>query len=101
MTDYQRVIANTRTRIGAILGLRTAVAVLSVWLLVWGTTVLVLRGTLLVAREPLLWGLVGVVAAAFAGFVVAIRRRPSAENVPRDARQPLALRWAIDGYRGR
>ena len=29
MTDHQRVIANTRARIGAILGLRTAVAVLS------------------------------------------------------------------------
>ena len=93
MTDHQRVIANTRARIGAILGLRTAVAVLSAWLLVWGTTVLVLRGALLVSWQPLLWGLVGVVAAGIVGAVVAVRRCPSADTV----RAMLDCHWRCGG----
>ena len=93
MTDHRRVIANTRARIGAVLGLRTAVTVLSAWLLAWGTIVFVLRGALLVSREPLLWGLLGVVAAAIVGTVVAVRRRPSAETV----RALLDSHWRCGG----
>ena len=93
MTDHQRVVANTRARIRTILGLRTAVAVLSAWLLVWGTAVFVLRGTLLVSRESLLWGLLGVVAAVVFGAVVAVRRCPSADTV----RAMLDGHWQCGG----
>ena len=54
---------------------------------------LVLRGVLLVPREPLLWGLVGVVAAAIVGVVVAIRRCPSADTV----RAMLDGHWQCGG----
>ena len=93
MTDHRRAIANTRARIGAILGLRTAVSFLSAWMLAWGTVVLVLRGALGVSREPLLWGLVGVVAAGIVGVVVAIRRRPSVDMV----RAMLDAHWQCGG----
>ncbi|HEX4142773.1 MAG TPA: hypothetical protein VHY91_04410 [Pirellulales bacterium] len=93
MTDHQRVVASVRAQIGAILGLRAAVAVLSGWLVVWGTAVLVLRGLLLVPREPLLWGLVGVVAAAIVGGVVAVRRRPSVDAI----RAMLDAHWRCGG----
>jgi hypothetical protein len=66
---------------------------LSAWMLVWGTTVLVLRGALFVPRQPLLWGLVGVVAAVVIGVAIAVRRRPSADTV----RAMLDGHWRCGG----
>ncbi len=81
MTEHERVIARLRAAIGNVLGLRLALALLSGWLLLWGAAVLLLRGVLLVGREELLWGLLGVLAVAVIGVTMAIRRRPSANVV--------------------
>lgn len=81
MADNQRIVEQTRQRIALMLGLRTAVAVLSGWLIAWGTLVLILRASVGTSREVLLWGLCGIAVAAVAGIVVAVRRRPSSAVV--------------------
>lgn len=86
MAEYQRLVDRTRRRIGIMLGLRTAVAVLSGWLLLWGTLVLILRTSLAVPRETLLWGLSGIAVAVMAGIVTGIRRCPS----------PVTIRALLD-----
>ncbi|HEX4129821.1 MAG TPA: hypothetical protein VHZ24_07245 [Pirellulales bacterium] len=93
MTDHERVIAGTRARIAAVLGLRTAVVVLSAWLVAWGVAVLVLRGVLLMPWQPLLWGFIGVAVAAVAGVMVGARRRPSTAAV----RAMLDAHWNCGG----
>ena len=99
MTDHQRVIASTRARIGAILGLRAAVAVLSAWLIGWGTTVLVLRGVFGSASRCCgdWW--------AWPRRPSSARRRPSPLPFGRyracDARRPLDAAAVADGGRRR
>jgi len=81
MAEHQRIVEQTRRRIGLVLGMRTAVAFLSGWLLVWGTLVLVLRAGLAVPRVPLLWGLAGILVAAGVGIWKGIRHCPSSMTV--------------------
>ena len=101
MTDHQRVIANMRARIGAILGLRAAVPILSAWLLVWGTSrACVARGAAC-SR--------GAAAVGTGGRGCGGRRRRRRCHSPPsfgryrscDARRPLAMRRPVDGGRRR
>lgn len=94
MADYQRVIEKLRFRIGLFLALRTAVTVLSVWLLAWGLTVLTLRGAFSVPYGPLLlWGMAGVVVAIATGIVVAVRSAPPESTI----RAMLDNHWQCGG----
>jgi hypothetical protein len=93
MIDHERVIASTRAKIGAVLGIRAFVAALSIWLLAWGSVVLVLRAVLLVPRGLLAWGAVGILGAGIFAVVIAQRRRPATEMV----RALLDAQWGCGG----
>jgi hypothetical protein len=85
--------AAVRDARGAVFGVlfcRYAVRFASVWLLIWGLGVLVLRSGLDVAREALLWGGVGVPAAMLLATVAALRGTPA----------PAAVRAWLDRYNG-
>ncbi len=81
MDPIEATVIRTRRKIGFFLALRVSLIVLSGWLLVWGTAVLILRGIFGFSREPMYWGIAGVVAAIVVGIVSGIRRSPSLTTV--------------------
>jgi len=93
MTDHQRLVGKVQSRIAMILGIRSAVVALSVWLLCWGGVVLIARGAFGVPWEPLLWGLAGLPFVAGVGMILGSRRVPSAETV----RAMLDHQWECGG----
>ncbi len=88
MTAHDRVVQQFGRRLAALLVGRQALGFVTVWLFVWGTTVLALRAALGTPRGPLLWGLAGLPPCAVLAYLVARRRFPSA----------AAVRALLDGH---
>ena len=81
METTDRQVRDFRRRVAVISATAIGVRYLSLWCLLWGTAVLALRAGFEVPREPLLWGLAGVLPAASAAAILGFRRRPARRAV--------------------
>jgi Chromosome segregation ATPases len=81
MVQDSREVRRIRSKVARAIGLRFAVLVLTGWLLVWGLLVIILRTTLTISSQSLLWGLLGIPVAIVAGIVIARRRTPSEKSI--------------------
>ncbi|MDZ7616840.1 MAG: hypothetical protein U1E05_07550 [Patescibacteria group bacterium] len=81
-------VARLRRRLAGILVARECLTFFFVWIMLWAATVVGLRAVLQVDRLVFLWGLLGLLAAAVVGVVLAVRKLPA----------PAALRAALDRH---
>jgi hypothetical protein len=72
-----REIASLRFRLGGVLLLRECLRLFFAWMMIWAAAVVGLRAVFRVDPFVLLWGLLGLAAAAAAGVVLARRKVPS------------------------
>jgi hypothetical protein len=77
MTAHDLAIRRFRRRLEALLLVRQAFGLATVWFFVWGSAVLALRAALGMPRLPLVAGLAGLVPCALAALVLARRRLPA------------------------
>ena len=85
-----KAIRKFRTKMAALLILKKTLAVVTVWGLVWGTVVIVLRAAIGLPRLPLLVGVVGLILAIGCAIVLALRQIPTR----------TALRASLDKHSG-
>jgi hypothetical protein len=76
MSPFDLAIRCLRRRIAAFLVLRRALALLALWLFLWGTAVLVLRVGAGLSPLVLLWGLAAVPVLLAAAVLLALRQVP-------------------------
>ena len=86
--NYAEVTQSFRRRLGCILALREGLRFSFAWNMFWAGAVVGLRAAFLVDRLWLLWGAVGLAAAAAAGVVIAVGKLPS----------PGAVRAVLDRH---
>ena len=86
--NYAEVTQSFRRRLGCILALREGLWFSFAWNMLWAGAVVGLRAAFLVDRLWLLWGAVGLAAAAAAGVVIAVGKLPS----------PGAVRAVLDRH---
>jgi hypothetical protein len=79
--SHAKEIASLRFRLAAVLALRECLRLLFVWIMIWAAAVVGLRALFRVDQLVLLWGLVGLGAAAAVGALRAMRRVPSSAAV--------------------
>ena len=85
-----KAIHKFRTKMAALLILKKTLTIVTVWGLVWGTVVIVLRATIGMPRLPLLVGVVGLILAIGCAIVLALRQVPTR----------TALRASLDKHSG-
>ena len=90
MNTGNRSIRKFRTKVAALLIFKKTLAVVTVWGLVWGTVVIVLRAAIGMPRVPLLVGGIGLILAIGCAVVLALRQMPT----------PTALRASLDKHSG-
>ena len=83
-----RAIASLRFRLGGVLALRECLRLIFAWTMLWATAVVGLRAVFRIDAIVLLWGLLGLAAAAAAGVVLGRRKLPSV----------TAIRAALDRH---
>jgi hypothetical protein len=76
-----RQIGNFRLRLGAILALRDCLRFSFAWIMLWAAAVVGLRAVFRIDPLLLLWGLLGLVAAAAAAVLFAVRNVPTPRSV--------------------
>lgn len=76
MTSQDQVVLSFRRQLASLLTCRQAVALATVFLFIWGSGVLGLRAALGAPREPLLWGLLGLVPCVGLAYWLARRKLP-------------------------
>ncbi|MBN1395841.1 MAG: hypothetical protein JW959_12535 [Pirellulales bacterium] len=81
LVNRDREIARLRFRIGAVLALRECLRLFFAWLMIWAAVVVGLRAVFRLDPIALLWGLLGLVAAAAAGTLLAVRKMPTASAI--------------------
>ena len=86
--NHAEITRSFRRRLGCILALREGLRFSFVWNMLWAGAVVGLRATFLTDRWWLLWGAVGLAAAAAAGVAIAVGKLPS----------PSAVRAALDRH---
>ena len=90
MNTDNRSIRKFRTKVAALLILKKTLAVVTVWGLVWGTVVIVLRAAIGMPRVSLLVGGIGLILAIGCAVVLALRQIPTR----------AALRASLDKHSG-
>ena len=90
MNTDNKAIRKFRTKIAALLILKKTLTVATVWGLVWGTVIIVLRATIGMPRLPLLAGAVGLILAIGCAIALALRQIPTR----------TALRASLDKHSG-
>ena len=90
MNTGDKSIRKFRTKVAALLILKKTLAVVTVWGLVWGTVVIVLRVAIGMPREALLVGGIGLILAIGCAIVLALRQIPTR----------TALRASLDKHSG-
>ena len=90
MNTDTKAIRKFRTKITALLILKKTLAAVTVWCLIWGTVVIVLRAAIGMSRLPLLVGIVGLILAIGCAVVLALRQIPTR----------TALRASLDKHSG-
>ena len=90
MNIDNKAIRKFRTKMAALLILKKTLAVVTVWGLVWGTAVIVLRAAIGMPRIPLLVGGIGLILALGCAVVLALRQIPTR----------TALRASLDKHSG-
>jgi len=81
MSAHEKTVTGLRQRVGLVLFLKHALAMLTAWLFLWGTAVLIVRLTLELSPLVLLWGLAAVPLLLALALRAALRRLPSATAV--------------------
>jgi hypothetical protein len=76
MSPFDHAVRSLRRRIAAFLVLRRALALLALWLFLWGTAVLVLRVGAGLSPLTLLWGLAAVPLLLTAAALLSLRQVP-------------------------
>src|SRR5437868_4347771 len=76
MSPFDPAVRSLRRRLAAVLVLRRALALLTVWLFLWGTAVLVLRVGAGLSPLALLWGLAAAPGFLAAAALLAARQVP-------------------------
>jgi hypothetical protein len=77
MTAHEQAVHYFRGRLAALLVCKQTIAYATVWLFIWGTSVLALRAALGTDRLVLLWGMVGLLPCFALAFFAATRRIPA------------------------
>ena len=90
MNIDNKAIRKFRIKMAALLILKKTLAVATVWALVWGTVVIILRAAIGMSALPLLVGIVGLILAIGCAVVLALRQIPTR----------TALRAALDKHSG-
>lgn len=90
MNTDNRSIRKFRTKVAALLILKKTLAVVTIWGLVWGTVVIVLRAAIGMPRVSLLVGGIGLILAIGCAVVLALRQIPTR----------TALRASLDKHSG-
>ncbi len=90
MNTDNKSIRKFRTKVAALLILKKTLAVVTVWGLVWGTVVIILRAAIGMPRVPLLVGGIGLMLAIGCAVVLALRQIPTR----------TALRASLDKHSG-
>jgi hypothetical protein len=80
MNIQDKAIQRFRRHLAALLVLKYALPLATLWSFVWGTVVIALR-TAGVERKPLLWGLLGLAACLAAALLRACRHLPPAATI--------------------
>ena len=90
MNTENKTIRKFRIKIAALLILKKTLAVATVWGLIWGTSVIVLRATVGLPPLTLLAGVIGLIVAIGYAVVLALRQIP----------KRTALRASLDKHNG-
>ena len=90
MNIDNKAIRKFRIKMAALLILKKTLAVATVWALVWGTVVIILRAAIGMSALPLLVGIVGLILAIGCAVVLALRQIPTR----------TALRATLDKHSG-
>lgn len=77
MNADDKAIRKFRTKIAALLIFKKTLAVVTVWCLIWGTVVIVLRAAIGMSHLPLLVGCIGLILAIGYAVVLALRQIPT------------------------
>src|SRR5437016_13103962 len=76
MSPFDPAIRSLRRRLAAFLFLRRALALLALWLFLWGTAVLILRVSAGLSPLTLLWGLAAAPPLFAVAALLALRQVP-------------------------
>ena len=90
MNTENKTIRKFRIKMAALLILKKTLAVVTVWGLIWGTGVIVLRATIGMSPLTLLTGVIGLIVAIGYAVVLALRQIPTR----------TALRASLDKHSG-
>ena len=90
MNTDNKAIRKFRIKMAMLLILKKTLAVATVWVLAWGTVVIILRGAIGISRLPLLVGGIGLILAIACAVVLALRQIPTR----------TALRATLDKHSG-
>ncbi len=90
MNIDNKAIRKFRIKMAVLLILKKTLAVATVWALVWGTVVIILRAAIGMSALPLLVGIVGLILAIGCAVVLALRQIPTR----------TALRATLDKHSG-
>ena len=77
MNIDNKAIREFRVKVMAFLALKKTLTIVTVWALLWGTVVIVLRAAVGVPRLPLLVGGIGLILAIGIAIVLALRQMPT------------------------
>jgi hypothetical protein len=77
MHDHEQALRRLQRRLAVAIACKYAVGVITWWIFLWGTAVLVLRAEAGTPRSILLWGAAGLPVAITIGVGLALRRLPS------------------------
>ncbi len=80
-TSHAPQIASFRLRLGSLLVARECLRLFFAWIMIWAAAVVGLRAVFRVEPLLLLWGLLGLAAAAAVGLLLALRKVPSAAAI--------------------
>src|SRR5262245_32918015 len=78
---HEQSIRRFIRRLALLLAIRQSLTFVTVWCFLWGAVTLVLRAASVTGRRELLWGAIGIAAAAIVATVVSRRRLPSRDSV--------------------
>ena len=90
MNIDNKAIREFRVKVAAFLALKKILTIVTVWGLLWGTVVIVLRAAIGVPRFPLLGGGIGLILAIGVAVVLALRQIPTR----------TAIRASLDKHSG-
>ena len=82
MNTDDRAIRKFRTKMAVLLILKKTLAVVTVWCLIWGTVVIVIRAAIGMSHLPLLIGGIGLILAIGCAVVLALRQIPTRTAPP-------------------